>query len=83
MVPQLAALTYGCSSTGYPDVCVNTMCYFKYPKQTSVFQLTYDNAKANRKKFSLSVLPTAKGLDHDEVPMNKVCSPTWSAANCG
>lgn len=63
--------TYDCSITGYPDVCINTMCYFYYSKVTGNFHLNYDDTRVNRRKFSLSGLPTAPGYDRDEVPMNK------------
>ena len=63
--------TYDCSNTGYPEVCWNTLCYFRYSKKANVFQLTYDDSNQNRRKPSLSGLKTERGYYQDEGPMNK------------
>ena len=59
---------------------MNTACYSEYyPNAPDPLIFTYDDANVNRRSFSLSSLPTAPGLDRDEVPMNKVSRPALLA----
>lgn len=78
--PLVDNFPYDCAS--YPELCQNTECWRKwspYSGGKKTIEWVYDDVPIPRRRWAMSRLGSPpQGTQRDEVPMNKVRSPTNS-----